>query len=42
MKNDTEKKYAKGAEYDALIESLADEIAHKFGTRLSHEDKYGM
>lgn len=33
---------AKVAEYDAVIESLADEIAQNFGAHLSHEDKYGM
>lgn len=34
--------WAKVVEYDVLIESLADEIAQKFGAHLSHEDKYGM
>lgn len=33
---------AKVADYDAVIESLADEIAQKFGEHLTHEDKYGM
>lgn len=33
---------AKVAEHDAVIESLAVEIDQKFGTYLSHEDKYGM
>ena len=33
---------AKISDYDADIESLADEIAKKFGENLTHEDKYGM
>lgn len=33
---------AKVADYDTVIESLADEIAQKFGEHLTHEDKYSM